>query len=101
MEGVFGQWELVPSNHWKIPAVQEIVQQARLVGKRSRPYHPETPHDFMHNKVILVDDTVITGSFNFSRSAEQNAENVLIIRSRQVADRYSSYIDTLVRKYGA
>jgi len=32
------------------------------------PYSPVARHDFMHNKILLVDDTVISGSYNFSRS---------------------------------
>ena len=38
-------------------------------------------HAIAHNKIILVDgNTVITGSFNFSRAAEErNAENLLVI----------------------
>ncbi len=41
----------------------------------------------MHHKVIIIDERiVITGSYNFSRSAEErNDENVLIIFSPQVA----------------
>jgi phosphatidylserine/phosphatidylglycerophosphate/cardiolipin synthase-like enzyme len=41
----------------------------------------------MHDKVIIIDDsTVITGSFNFTKSAdESNDENVLIIRNSNVA----------------
>lgn len=41
----------------------------------------------MHHKVIIIDERiVITGSYNFSRSAEErNDENVLIIHSPQVA----------------
>jgi phosphatidylserine/phosphatidylglycerophosphate/cardiolipin synthase-like enzyme len=53
----------------------------------------------MHNKVLVVDDTVITGSYNFSHSAELNAENILMIESRPLADEYSRYIDHLVQKY--
>jgi len=44
-----------------------------------------------HNKVILIDRRVlITGSFNFSRSAqEDNAENLLIIRNKsRILDAY-------------
>ena len=44
-----------------------------------------------HNKIIIVDDnTVITGSFNFIKTAEEkNAENVLIIRgNKKLADLY-------------
>lgn len=44
----------------------------------------------MHNKVIVVDDqTVLVGSFNFSESANQkNDENLVIVRSRAVAAQY-------------
>ena len=33
----------------------------------------------MHAKVTVADDVVFVGSFNLSRSGEQNAENVLEI----------------------
>jgi phosphatidylserine/phosphatidylglycerophosphate/cardiolipin synthase-like enzyme len=41
-------------------------------------------HAIAHNKIILIDDAVIiTGSFNFSRAAEEsNAENLLVIRDQ-------------------
>jgi phosphatidylserine/phosphatidylglycerophosphate/cardiolipin synthase-like enzyme len=44
----------------------------------------------MHHKTIIIDDhLVITGSFNFTRSAQdQNDENVLIIDDASVAARY-------------
>ena len=100
MDGVLLQWQDVPHNHWKIPAVQEIVASARLAGKLSTPYSPTTPHDFMHNKVLLVDDTIITGSYNFSRSAELNAENIVMIDSPALAEQYSGYIDHLLSKFG-
>lgn len=101
MLSVLQQWEDVPHNHWKIGAVQEIVEAARLVGKNSTPYSPESRHDFMHNKVLVVDDTVITGSYNFSHSAEQNAENLLMLTNPALADAYSAYIDHLMQKYGS
>lgn len=43
-----------------------------------------------HNKVIIIDNnTVITGSFNFTKAAQrQNAENVLIIHDKQLAGLY-------------
>lgn len=41
----------------------------------------DTRERIHHNKVVVVDAaTVVTGSFNFSASAERNAENVLVIR---------------------
>ena len=99
MESVLLQWQDVPHNHWKIGALGDIVARARLVGKLSTPYSPTGPHDFMHDKVLVVDDTVITGSYNFSRSAEFNAENILLIESPALADAYSATIDHLIAKY--
>ena len=49
-------------------------------------------HAIAHNKVMVIDgETVITGSFNFTTAAEQkNAENLLVIRDRALADRYTA-----------
>jgi phosphatidylserine/phosphatidylglycerophosphate/cardiolipin synthase-like enzyme len=99
MAEVYTQWQEVPSNHWKIPALQEIVAGAHLAGKNSTPYSPASRHDFMHNKVLVIDDTVITGSYNFSRSAQFNAENILFFESAALAETYSRYIDHLISKY--
>jgi phosphatidylserine/phosphatidylglycerophosphate/cardiolipin synthase-like enzyme len=99
MASVLEQWQDVPHNHWKIGAVQDIVAEARLVGKHSTPYSPTSRHDFMHNKTLVVDDTVVTGSYNFSHSAELNAENLLMLTSPALADAYSDYIDHLVARY--
>lgn len=48
-------------------------------------------HAIMHNKVMVIDDrVVITGSFNFTANAEENnAENLLILRSYKAAARYA------------
>ena len=53
----------------------------------------------MHNKVLVCDDTVITGSYNLSHSATENAENVLFLHDPALADRYADYIDRLVKRY--
>lgn len=52
----------------------------------------------MHNKVMIVDGrTVITGSYNFSRNAEtQNDENVLILHDLGLAARYTERFETLL-----
>lgn len=49
-------------------------------------------HAIAHNKVMIIDkETVITGSYNFTKAAESsNAENLLVIRSPQLADAYFS-----------
>src|SRR6516162_261011 len=99
MEQVYLQWQEVPQNRWKISALKEIIARAGLVGKNSAPYTPTGRHNFMHDKVLVIDDTVITGSYNFSRSAQFNAENILFIESAPLARTYSAYIDHLVEKY--
>jgi phosphatidylserine/phosphatidylglycerophosphate/cardiolipin synthase-like enzyme len=55
------------------------------------PVRIDAQHAIAHNKVIVIDDaTVITGSFNFTKAAEQhNAENLLIIHDPALAVRYT------------
>ena len=40
-------------------------------------------HAIAHNKIMIIDQaTIITGSFNFTKAAEEkNAENMLVIKS--------------------
>jgi len=71
-----------------------------FTGKISTPYGPGTVHDFMHAKVTVCDDTVFVGSFNLSRSGEQNAENVLEIKDAELADRLAAFVDEVRAKYG-
>lgn len=99
MEGVKYQWNLVQENHWKIPAFEELVKYGQLVGKRSTPYSDKSQHDFMHNKIMVLDDVVITGSYNFSRHAQKNAENMLLIASDPLVETYSDYLTRLMDKY--
>ncbi len=50
-------------------------------------------HETANNKIMLIDDhTVITGSYNYTRAAEEkNAENLLIIKNhREVFGKYSA-----------
>jgi phosphatidylserine/phosphatidylglycerophosphate/cardiolipin synthase-like enzyme len=51
----------------------------------------DAAHAIAHNKVVVIDArTVVTGSFNFTRQAEhENAENLLVLRDhRGLAARY-------------
>ena len=54
------------------------------------PTRLDGAHAIAHNKVIIIDkETVITGSFNFTRAAEErNAENLLILRDSVLAAKY-------------
>ena len=55
------------------------------------PTKIDAAHAIAHNKVMVIDgETVITGSFNFTKAAEeQNAENLLIIRDTKLASIYT------------
>jgi phosphatidylserine/phosphatidylglycerophosphate/cardiolipin synthase-like enzyme len=54
----------------------------------------------MHHKVIIIDGrTVITGSFNFSASANQkNDENLLIINDKELASLYEAEFEKLMNE---
>ena len=47
-------------------------------------------HAIAHNKIIIIDgQTVLTGSFNFTKQAEENnAENLLVIEDTALAKKY-------------
>ena len=59
--------------------------------KNSRiPTFIDDKHAIAHNKIMIIDrEIVITGSFNFTKAAEEkNAENLLIIRDKGLAKVY-------------
>jgi phosphatidylserine/phosphatidylglycerophosphate/cardiolipin synthase-like enzyme len=100
LEQVFQQWRENPRSAWKIPILASVLEHAEFSGKPSTRYAPETPHDFMHAKVTVADDWVFAGSFNLSRSGEQNAENVIEVHDPELADRLAVYIDEVRGRYG-
>jgi phosphatidylserine/phosphatidylglycerophosphate/cardiolipin synthase-like enzyme len=55
------------------------------------PTWTDGEHAIAHNKVMILDEkTVITGSFNFTKAAqEKNAENLLILHNPNLAHFYS------------
>ena len=55
----------------------------------------------MHAKVTVADDVVFIGSFNLSRSGEENAENVLEIADAGLAERMAAFVDTVRARYPA
>ncbi|HET6513584.1 MAG TPA: phospholipase D-like domain-containing protein [Thermodesulfovibrionales bacterium] len=50
----------------------------------------DSQHAIAHNKIMIIDkEVVITGSFNFTKAAEdKNAENLIVLRSGEVAKTY-------------
>ena len=101
MEEVMRQWAQRPASEWKGTAWAAARDGMRWGAKRSTPYSPGTVHDFMHAKCLVADDTVFVGSFNFSHSGEDNAENVLEIESPTLADEFVGYVDRVAARYGA
>jgi phosphatidylserine/phosphatidylglycerophosphate/cardiolipin synthase-like enzyme len=99
VDDVFRQWEANPLSAWKIPLLRTIVARAELSGKKSTPWSPVSLNDYMHAKVVVADDVAFVGSFNFSRSGERNAENVLEIHDSSVADRLAAYVDDVRARY--
>jgi phosphatidylserine/phosphatidylglycerophosphate/cardiolipin synthase-like enzyme len=99
MDEVVRQWAARPGSSWKRAAWEAVRAGMRWGAKRSTPYRPGTVHDFMHAKCLVADDTVFVGSFNFSHSGEDNAENVLEIESPAVADQFAAYVDLVAERY--
>jgi phosphatidylserine/phosphatidylglycerophosphate/cardiolipin synthase-like enzyme len=102
MDDVVRQWRKAAAGSASAQklALWEAVS-AHLTAKASVPFTADGPHNFMHNKVIVADDVVSTGSFNLSVNATGNAENVLQLSSHDLAEQYATYIDALVSRYSS
>lgn len=68
----------------------ERYTSASFLANTGIPTYIDASHAIAHNKLIVIDrETVITGSFNFTKAAEErNAENLLIIKSKDLAKPY-------------
>ena len=73
--------------------------EADFTAHAGIPTFIETLHGIAHNKVVIIDGgTVITGSFNFAKAAEEhNAENLLVIHddtelARRYADNWQAHL---------
>jgi phosphatidylserine/phosphatidylglycerophosphate/cardiolipin synthase-like enzyme len=102
MDQVRRQWTAAHVGADKINTWDKVA--TRLVRKNSISYDrhkPHQPHNFMHNKLVIADDIVVTGSFNLSNHAMANAENVLLIDDADIASKYTAYIQALQARYGS
>jgi phosphatidylserine/phosphatidylglycerophosphate/cardiolipin synthase-like enzyme len=79
--------------------IQVVLDKSQKTSRSSKvsmlmenniPSRYDTRNGLMHNKFAVIDDRmVITGSFNWTQSAEQkNRENLIIIKSPEVASVY-------------
>jgi phosphatidylserine/phosphatidylglycerophosphate/cardiolipin synthase-like enzyme len=64
---------------------------ADFLANQGVPTKIDAAHAIAHNKIIIIDgETVITGSFNFTKAAqEKNVENLLIILDKALAVQYT------------
>ncbi len=66
---------------------------ARFLSRNGIPVYSDPAFRIAHSKVMILDhSTVITGSFNFTKSAEEsNAENLLVISNApDLAQKYTA-----------
>lgn len=73
--------------------VQVILDKSQATQKHSRatslrenriPVYIDGIQAIAHSKIIIADDTIITGSYNWTNSAEKrNCENLLIIKDEK------------------
>lgn len=63
---------------------------AELLSRYHIPVWVDNRPSIAHNKVMIIDhQKVITGSFNFTKSAQtRNAENIIMIEDNHLADSY-------------
>jgi phosphatidylserine/phosphatidylglycerophosphate/cardiolipin synthase-like enzyme len=92
--------EALVKAHKRGVKVQVILDRSQRTQKYSSadflvnagiPTRIDAAHAIAHNKVMIIDnEVVITGSFNFTKAAEEkNAENLLVIRSKELAAQYA------------
>jgi len=69
---------------------REKYSSADFLANSRVPVKIDAQHAIAHNKVMIIDgEVVVTGSFNFTKAAEENnAENLLIIHDKKLAPLY-------------
>jgi len=69
----------------------EHYSEADFLAHAGIPVRIDAVHAIAHNKVMVIDEeTVITGSFNFTKAAEEhNAENLLVLHDAPLAAQYA------------
>jgi phosphatidylserine/phosphatidylglycerophosphate/cardiolipin synthase-like enzyme len=98
MNPIVAEWKTSPTGKAKAAMFTAIA--AHLAAKKSTRYSPTSRHDFMHNKIVVIDHaTVATGSHNLSANATGNAENSVTVNWPDVAGQYVTYITELETAY--
>ena len=79
----------------------ERFSKKRYIVKKGIPVELNTGDGIMHNKFAVIDSSiVITGSFNWTNSAERyNYENIIIVNSLEFAMRYEKYFAKMWKRF--
>jgi phosphatidylserine/phosphatidylglycerophosphate/cardiolipin synthase-like enzyme len=79
--------------------VNETYSELGALEQRGLQVLIDARHAIAHNKIIIIDrKTLLTGSFNFTRQAElENAENLLIIKGHH--DLVQEYVRNFMSHY--
>jgi phosphatidylserine/phosphatidylglycerophosphate/cardiolipin synthase-like enzyme len=101
MEQAVQQWRADGRAAWKAPLYERVVAWGGVAAKPSTPYAPGRVHDYMHAKLVVCDDWVMTGSYNCSHSGEMNAENLLDIHDAALADQCAAFCEEVHARYRA
>jgi phosphatidylserine/phosphatidylglycerophosphate/cardiolipin synthase-like enzyme len=69
----------------------EKYSEADFLSNNQIPTAIDAAHSIAHNKVIIIDSNIVlTGSFNFTKAAEENnAENLLVLNDPDLAKSYA------------
>ena len=69
---------------------REKYTSATFLVNSGIPTYIDDRHAIAHNKIMVIDrEIIITGSFNFTKAAEEkNAENLLILKNKELARIY-------------
>ena len=97
MDPIVEQWQKRPTDAIVLGDWHTV--SGYLRRKQSTPYTPTSRHDFMHLKVLVADDTVVTGSYNFSANAERNAENQIFLNDAKTVNGYVKYLNAVMHAY--
>ena len=70
----------------------EKYSAADFIQHAGIPTFIDAKHAIAHNKIMVIDGaTILTGSFNFTKAAEENnAENLLVIQNAALAEKYAA-----------
>ncbi len=65
-----------------------------MLTTQNIPIKIHSSNNFQHNKIIIIDDMVITGSYNPTKAANTiNDENILIITQTEIVQEYKNYFE--------